>query len=399
MSQGHIRPQGNGSWEIKFDLGRDPMSGRRITKYVTFRGTKRKAIEELTRLLGQRNDGSYVEPTKMTVAQYLNHWLEADIDRRVAARTASRYRGIVEKNIIPKLGHVPVRKLTAVHIEAFEAELQRDGWVKARAKQKVKEGEEGKEAPIQEKRGLSAQTALHVHRVLSQALSHAVRLGVLFKNPARQVKPPRPSSREIKILDKNEITTLINASKKVGLYVPVLVAVTTGMRRGELLALRWSDLDLKVASLTVNQSLERIKGKFEFKSPKTKTSRRAITLPRITVEALRRHYRLQLEERLKLGLGRDPRGLVLARPGGQPMDADTLTKAFRRLVASAGVAPITFHGLRHTHISHLLMEGVHAKVVSERVGHAHVNITLGVYAAYIPSMQADAALRVDAWLR
>ena len=88
MSQGHIRPQGDGSWEIKFDLGRDPLTGRRITKYVTFRGTKRRAQEELTRLLGQRNDGSYVEPTKMTVAQYLNHWLEADIDRRVAARTA-----------------------------------------------------------------------------------------------------------------------------------------------------------------------------------------------------------------------------------------------------------------------------------------------------------------------
>ena len=232
MAQGHIRPQGDGSWEIKFDLGRDPLTGRRITKYVTFRGTKRKAQEELTRLLGQRNEGTYVEPTKMTVTQYLHHWLEADIDRRVAARTAARYRGIVEKNIIPKLGHVPVRKLTAVHIEAFEAELQREGWVKARAKQKIKEGEE---APIQEKRGLSSQTALHVHRVLSQALSHAVRLGVLFKNPARQVKPPRPPSREIKILDKNEITTLINAAKGVGLYVPVLVAVTTGMRRGELL--------------------------------------------------------------------------------------------------------------------------------------------------------------------
>ena len=160
MSQGHVRPQGRNSWEIKFDLGCDPLTGRPVTKYVTFRGTKRKAQEELTRLLGQRNDGSYVEPTKMTVAQYLNHWLEADIDRRVASRTAARYRGIVEKNISPKLGHVPVRKLTAVHIEAFEAELQREGWVKARAKQKVKKDEE---ASIQEKRGLSAQTALHVH--------------------------------------------------------------------------------------------------------------------------------------------------------------------------------------------------------------------------------------------
>jgi integrase len=93
MPQGHIRPQGEGSWEIKFDLGRDALTGRRITKYVTFRGTKRKAQEELTRLLGQRNEGSYVDPTRMTVAEYLRHWLEADIDRRLAARTAARHRG------------------------------------------------------------------------------------------------------------------------------------------------------------------------------------------------------------------------------------------------------------------------------------------------------------------
>ena len=188
-----------------------------------------------------------------------------------------------------------------------------------------------------------------------------MRLGVLFKNPARQVKPPRPPSREIKILGKGEIATVIAAAKGAGLYVPVLVAVTTGLRRGELWRLRWSDIDLKAASLTVNQSLERIKGKFEFKSPKTKTSRRTITLPAITVEALREHYTAQLEDRFKPGIGRDPRGLVFARADGQPMDADTLTKSFRRLVASAKVTPITFHGLRHTHISHLLMEGCTSK--------------------------------------
>jgi len=332
----------------------------------------------------------------MTVAQYLHHWLEADIDRRVAARTAARYRGIVEKNIIPNLGHVPMRKLTAVHIEAFEAKLQREGWVKPQAKQKTNEGEQ---APIQEKRGLSSQTALHVHRVLSQALGHAVRVGVLFKNPARQVKPPRPPWREIKILDKGEITALVNAAKGTDLYVPILVAVTTGMRRGELLGLRWSDIDWKAASLTVNQSLERIKEKYQFKAPKTKTSRRTISLPRSAVEALRAHYKAQLELRFKLGLARDSRALVFSQPDGKPMDADTLSKSFGRLVATTKVTPITFHGLRHTHISHLLMDGDHIKVVSERAGHADVTTTLRVYAAYIPHMQTDTALRVDAWLR
>jgi integrase len=391
MSQGHIRQQGRGSWELKFDLGRDPLTGRRITKYATFRGPKRKAQEELTRLLATRNEGSYVDPTKMTVAAYLRHWLEADIDRRVAARTAARHRGIVEKNIIPRLGGVPMRKLTAVHVEAFEAELQREGWVKQR--RAPSDGDQ------LEARGLSAQTVQHVHRTLSQALSHAVRLGVLLKNPAAQVKPPRPERREIRILGKDEIGTLWKAAQGAWLHLPVLVAVTTGLRRGELLGLRWSDLDLKAGTLTVNQSLERLKGKVTFKAPKTKTSRRSITLPAAAVRALQEHRGAQAEERLMLGLGRDPRGLVFIRADGQPLDADSLTKAFGRLVAETGVTPITFHGLRHTHISHLLIDGVHVKVVSERAGHANVNITLSVYAAYIPSMQADAALRVDAWLR
>src|ERR1700751_4627750 len=150
MPQGHIRSKGEGSWEIKFDLGRDPVTGKRITKYVTFRGTKRKAQEELTRLLSQRNEGTYVDPTRMTVAEYLRHWLEADIDRRVATRTAARQRGIVEKNIIPKLGHVPFRKLTAAHIEAFEAEQQREGWVKSHAKKSL---DADPTAPAEEKRG------------------------------------------------------------------------------------------------------------------------------------------------------------------------------------------------------------------------------------------------------
>ena len=122
-------------------------------------------------------------------------------------------------------------------------------------------------------------------------------------------------------------------------------------------------------------------------------------MPALAVQALQEHRAAQAEERLKLGLGRDPRGLVLTRVNGEPLDPDSLTKAFGRLIAAAKVTPITFHGLRHTHISHLLMDGVHVKVVSERAGHANINITLAVYAAYVPSMQADAALRVDAWLR
>jgi integrase len=252
QGQGSIRPRGRGSFELKFDLGRDPLSGKRTSRYVAFKGTKREAQTELNRLLNRRNEGTYIDPTKMTVAEYLEHWLNVDIDRRLAAKTATRHHGIVRHQIIPRLGHIPMRKLTAVHIEAFEASLQKNGNTKGRQRGK----------------SLTAQTVLHVHRTLSQALVHAVKTEVLFKNPASQVKPPRPLGREIAILTKPEVATLLRTAEPTWLYLPVLVAVTTGMRRGELLGLRWTDIDLKAARLTVNQSLERVKGKTVFKSPK-----------------------------------------------------------------------------------------------------------------------------------
>lgn len=121
QGQGHISQRGKQSWRLKFDLGRDPVSGKRLSRYVTFKGTKREAQAELNRLLNRRNEGTYIDPTKMTVGEYLEHWLNVDIDRRVAAKTATRHRQIVRNNIIPRLGNVPMRKLTAVHIEAFEA--------------------------------------------------------------------------------------------------------------------------------------------------------------------------------------------------------------------------------------------------------------------------------------
>jgi integrase len=380
QGQGSLRQRGKQSWELKFDDGRDA-AGKRLVRYVSFRGTKRAAQAELNRLLNRRNEGTYVDPTKMTVKEYLEHWLAVDIDRRVAAKTIVRYRGTVRHQIVPRIGNIPLRKLTAVHIEALEAELQRTGYAKG-----TKAG-----GP------LTAQSVLYVHRCLHQGLTHAVRTGVLFRNPAEQVKPPRPPRREIVILTKPEIATLLRTAEGTRLYLPVLVGVTTGMRRGELLGLRWSDLDLRAARLTVNQSLERVGGKTTFKSPKTATSRRTITLPALTVEALASHKAAQAAERLRRGVGKAD--LVFTRPDGEPMDAAGVTEGFGRLIKAAGVRRITFHGLRHTHISHQLIDGVHPKIVSERAGHANVSITLAVYAGFIPNMQADAAAGVDAWLR
>jgi len=389
MSRGHIRKTGKASWELKFDLGRDPTTGKRSTKFVSFKGTRKAAETELTRLLNHRDQGTFVEQGKQTVGEFLLHWLKVDVDRRLAGRTATRHRGIVEKNIMPRLGNVPIRSLTAAHIEAFEAELQREGWAKGQA-ERACETNPGK-------RGLSAQTVLHIHRTLSQALGHAVRTGALYRNPAQLVRPPRPPQREILILSKPEIVAVLNAARDTDLYLPVLVGLCTGIRRSELLGLRWSDVDFDAMFLAVNQAMERVRKVTTFKPPKTRTSRRTISLPAACVDALRAHKARQSEQRLAQGLGRDPQTLVFARPDGSPWDADSLSKTFSKLIKAAKVTPITLHGLRHTHISHLLMDGVHLKVVSERAGHSSVNVTMLVYAAFLPNMQSEVGKKVDAW--
>ncbi|SRR5579859_114364 len=396
MDRGHIRPRGTGTWEIKYDLRTDPVTGKRITKYKSFKGTKKEASRELTRLLAQIDDGVYADPSKMTVSQYLEHWLTCDIERRLAPSSARRHREICETYIKPRIGSLPIAKLAAIHIEKLEADLQKDG---------RRDGQ-----------GLAPQTVKHCHRTLSQALKHAVSINVLSRNPAMTVKAPKVPDREIAILLKEEISVLLVVARGYNtgvikwIYEPVLLGLTTGMRRGEILGLRWRDVDLDGAKLTVQQVMDEVRmceivdggevrsRDITFKAPKTAQSRRAIDLPSATVSALRDLKRRQAETRLKYGLGKDALDLVICEADGSPIKPNKLTKAFEDLVAAAGLTRITFHGLRHTHISHLLMGGTHIKVVSERAGHSNINITLKTYAAFIPTMQADAAKLVDGWL-
>lgn len=379
MAKGHIRQRGPESWAIKIDIGADPATGKRRTKWHTVRGTKRDAERERNRLLRELDVGEYVEPSKMTVAELLRRWLD-DIKHKVGGKTFSRYREIVETHLAPALGGHKLAKLSALHISAAYAAAMSSG---------RRDG----------KGGLSAQTVKHHHRVLWQALDQAVRWQVLARNPAALVDPPRPARTEMKILDQAQTATLLKAIRHTRTYMPVMLAVTTGMRRGEILALRWSDLDLDRARLQVVRSLEETSDGLRFKSPKTSRSRRTITLPSLAVEELKRHRARQAEERLALGLGRDPDGLVVCRHDGEPLQPRSLTHEFTRLVQRAGVPRIRFHDLRHTHLSHLLAAGVNPKIASERAGHASVSITLDVYSHVLPGLQEDVAKTVDASLR
>jgi integrase len=379
MARGHIRARGPGAWELKYDVGVDTTTGRRITKYKTVRGTKREAERELRAILTAVDGFTYADSTKLRVGDWLHQWLD-EAQHAVARKTLERYREIVERHLIPALGSIPLGKLQPIHIQAYYAAAlasgRRDGTG-----------------------GLSARTVNHHDRVLNVALKRARSLRLIGTNPVEDVSRPKVEHREIQVLEPADSTALLSAARDTRIFPIIFVALGTGLRRGEVLGLRWLDVDLERRTLTVAQSLEQTRKGLRFKAPKTKRSRRTIALSPSLVEVLQTHRAKQAAERLALGMGRVPNGLVFTRIDGEPIWPDSVTKEFGRIVKRSNVRPITFHGLRHTHATDLLRAGVHPKIASERLGHASIAITMDTYSHAIPGLQEDAALRIDAALR
>jgi integrase len=235
--------------------------------------------------------------------------------------------------------------------------------------------------------------------VLREALQQAVRWKLLVRNPADAVEPPKVERREMQVLDEHQTKRLLAAVGGTRLYIPVLLAVTTGLRRGEILALRWQDIDLDQGTLAVRRSLEQTRGGNRFKEPKTKKARRVVALPALTTEALRKHKVEQAKARLLIGADYADEGLVCARRHGTPLDPAETTAGFAALIKKADLPKIRFHDLRHSHATQLLRQLVHPKVVSERLGHSTIGITLDVYSHVLPGMQEEAARRIDRALR
>lgn len=377
--KGHIRKRGKESWSIIIDLGRDE-TGKRRQKWATVRGLRADAERELRRLLTSLDQGTFVEPNKLVVGEYLEQWLKNYAKSSVSGKTFERYADIVRSHLIPAFGSIPLLKLQPLHIQGYY----------------TKALESGRRNGLG---GLSAQTVLHHHRVLREALNRAIKWRLLIRNPADAVEPPKPEHKDMRALTETETAKLLERARSSKAYMPVLIAVTTGMRRGELLALRWKDVDLNNAGLSVRQSLEQTKEGLRFKQPKTTKGRRTIALPSLLVDALRVHKAEQAKVRLMMGPGYQDHGLVYANPDGTPYPPDSLTATFRSMVRKTALVGVRFHDLRHTHATQLLLQGVHPKIVSERLGHATVSITLDLYSHVLPGMQEDAALKVDAALR
>jgi integrase len=377
---GSITRRGKRSWRLKFDIGRDP-TGERRTQYITVKGTKKEAEQELARQLAAVADSNYVERTNVTVAEYARHWLATIAPSRTTAKTQERYGEIIKKHIVPAIGAVALQKLNGTRIDAFYAHLRTAG---------RRDG----------KGGLAPQTVQHIHMLLSQILASAVKAQKLRQSPMVAVQTtPKVRREEIQVLDEVELAALFRRLKGRSIYMPVVLAASTGMRRGEVLALRWRDIDLHRGDLRVAQVLEQTKAGIAIKEPKTERSRRTISLPSRLVEELRQHRKAQAELRLKLGLGKVERDLVFPTWDGEVRSPRSFTKEFSREVEAAKLPHVTFHGLRHMHLTYLLRSGVPLHVVSARAGHANPTVTLNTYAHVLPGDQDGATAVIDAALR
>ncbi len=368
--RGSIREKSKGSWQLIVDTGKGP-DGRRLRHFETVRGKKADANRRLTELLANLDKGIYTPPGKLTVGEHLQNWLSGYVRTNCSPRTLDGYTAIIENHLTPNLGHLLLKQLQPQAIQAY--------YGKACEK-------------------LSARTVHHQHRILSQSLKHAVRQGLLGRNPAELVDPPRPRPKQMRSLSPEEVECLLDAAFDNRFYPVIYMALSSGLRQAELLGLRWRDINLERGSMSVNRVLYKRRGVCEFKEPKTARSRRLVSMtPKLA--AYLREYKGERESwNLHLGRLLHIDDLVFAGDEGEPLDPGVLSHNFARIAKRAGLANVRFHDLRHTFASLMLLRGAKPKVISEALGHASVAFTMDVYSHIIDGMQEEAMTLLDAVL-
>jgi integrase len=367
--KGSVSKDASGRWAFVVDIGTGAQR-----RQVRRRGfvTKRAAQEALAEVIGDARRGTYVAPARETVGGYLTRWLDALAAEGLRPATIQNYRDVLRLYALPALADVPLQALSALELDRLYGELAG--------------------------RGLSLRTVRLAHTIVTRALGDAERKGLIVRNPARLASPPKASATrapEATVWAPEELAAFLGAVAGSEHYPLLRLAAMSGMRRGELVGLRWADVDLDAGTVTIAQQVGTV-GQAAVTGPvKTRAGRRAIDLDAETVRVLRERRRVQLEHRMMMGAGwqdRDDRVFTMA--DGRPWHPKVISRAFVRLVEVHGLPALSIHDLRHTHATHLLTAGVNPKVVSERLGHTSVAFTLDTYGHVMPTQQAEAATAV-----
>ncbi|GCE23280.1 tyrosine-type recombinase/integrase [Dictyobacter kobayashii] len=349
------------------------VTGKRIERYAK---TRKDAKEKLKQLIRENEQGSLVTERNQKVGEYLNDWLKMRRDSlAIKTTTYVSYSSYMHRNVIPVLGNIPLQQLTGTQIQRLYTALRNDG--------------------------ISPNTIHLIHTILSAALNDAVRWHRIALNPCKHLTAPRAQRTEMKYLTHEQAIQLVEAAKGYRIEQIILLAVSLGLRKGEILGLRWDDIDFNQGILTVRRTVSYIPphdGALHMyleTDPKTATSKRTIILPTFIQEALKAHRAQQLQERLKAGKGWEQHNLVFCSTLGKHVKPSSLRAQFKEALQKANLPDIRFHDLRHSAATILLSMGVNVKVIQELLVHANVSITLNIYSHVTPAMQRDAMRALD----
>ncbi|MCP4006324.1 MAG: site-specific integrase [bacterium] len=387
--EGQVVKRGEGKFLIRWSVGADSATGKYRHKSRTIHGTKREAERALRQILRSRDTGEYVDPSKETLAAYLERWLMT-VSMRLSPRTHADYCWLLNAYVVPRLGDLVLEQIRRSDVQAFINELSAQRLRPAgrrKAKEQITTGT------------LSPRTVRLAHAILGSALRDAVRDDLLHRNPAELISLPRQQRREMYALSVEQVASLRSKLEGDPYAAFFDFLIGTGCRPGEALALRWADLDLDSANATIRRSLSRgSDGKPTFKEPKTAGSRRAVPLPKSLAAALRDHRRVQSERALKLGAAYDRAAdLAFANAAGRPLEVRNLVnRHFKPALERAELPKIVrLYDLRHTHATMLAAAGVNPKVVAERLGHSTTRQTLDTYSHVMPGMQEEATRQIE----
>jgi integrase len=377
-NEGSITRRPDGRWMAQVTLGRDPATGK--LKRATFYGkTRQEVADKLAKALREKQQGTFVAPHKMTLGEWLHTWLWEYKKPRVRPISFDTYERVVRRHLKPALGHIALQDIRPEHLQHYYNE-------------KIQQG-------------LDAQTIHHHHIILTDALARAEKNQLVARNIGRLVDPPRQTRKEMRTLAIGQMTIqLLPALQGHRLYAAFLTLFMIGLRRGELLGLRWQDIDWKAGVLHIRQTLTRVKNhetgrtQLVFQEPKTEHSRRTIPIPQGCETALRQHRAHQAEEKLALGQAYEDHGLVFCRTEGRPIDPRTLNRYFSQALARAGLPSFRLHDARHTFATWLLEQGVSPKVVQTMLGHSSIAVTLDIYSHVSLDLEKQAAAKLNAAL-
>jgi integrase len=378
--RGSVVKRGDG-YTVVVELDRDPITGKRRQKWHSGYRTKRDAERALTELLAARDKGAYLEPTKQTLSDFTREW-RAAIKPTIRPSTHHSYSRNLQLHVLPQLGSVQLRRIDAGMLNTVYASLLAEG------RKNYAGG------------GLSPRSVRYIHTIMHRAFRDAVKWGRLVRNPAEAADPPKAAGRPESITwTADQLRSFLEGTRGSRYWAAYLLLATTGLRRGEALGLRWSDLDLDAGRASIRQTVIAIRHTVMIGTPKTAKGRRTVTLDSGTVSALREHRRRQAAERLLMGAGWTDNDLVFCHPDGTMLHPERFSRGFLETVARIGLPRIRLHDLRHGWATLALQAGIHPKVVQERLGHANIAITLDTYSHVLAGLHEDAAEQVAALFR